>query len=39
MKMAFYTTVVSLLGIKLLKNADGHFFIKVWRGKVRPIKS
>lgn len=37
--MAFYTTVVNLFGLKLLKNGEGHLFIKVGSGKIRQLKS
>ncbi|WP_367752109.1 hypothetical protein [Ammoniphilus sp. 3BR4] len=38
-QMAFYTTVVNLLGIKVLKNGEGHLFIKLGSGKIRPLKA
>ena len=28
--MAFYTMIINLMGVKLLKNGDGHLFIKMW---------
>ncbi|WP_255438133.1 hypothetical protein [Ammoniphilus sp. YIM 78166] len=38
-RMAFYTTVINLMGIKLLKNGEGNFFIKLGSGKIRPLKA
>jgi hypothetical protein len=37
--MAFYTMIINLMGVKLLKNGDGHLFIKMWGGKIRQLKS
>jgi hypothetical protein len=37
--MAFYTTIVNLLGVKVLKNGEGQIFIKLGSGKIRPLKN